>query len=80
MAATGLRRFTHRISRLTTRIKGLFVQDCPDELYACEVCRQIDCDSDEWISCENRLNAYEAFRINSENSPQVEADCSYLRK
>ena len=80
MVTTGLRRIKLRLSRLKTRITGLFVQDCPDELYACEICNQIDCANDEWINCENRLQTFAAFRIKAKTAPRAENSCSYLQK
>ena len=46
-----------RLRALTSRVKGGVVQDCPPELYACEVCGKLDCTSTTWLNCRQRLAA-----------------------
>ena len=50
------------IRGLAARLKNALVQDCPPELYACEVCGQRQCSSARWMSCERRLAASEFMR------------------
>jgi hypothetical protein len=44
-----------KLRGLLRRIGNGIVQDVPQELYACEICRKTQCDQDEWIVCENRI-------------------------
>ena len=46
-----------RLRALTCRVKGAIVQDCPPELYACELCGKLDCTNKEWLNCRQRLAA-----------------------
>jgi hypothetical protein len=48
-----------RLHKLMLRLKRAVVQDCPPELYACEVCGKIECDYAEWANCEKRIAAAE---------------------
>jgi hypothetical protein len=52
-------RFRDRIRSLAFTFRNAMVQDCPSELYACEVCGQLNCSSNKWVSCEKRLLAAE---------------------
>ena len=59
MASSGLRGALHR---LKSRVADAIVQDCPPELYACEVCSRLQCSSEEWLTCEKRLAAAQFMR------------------
>ena len=48
-----------RLRKLMLRLKRAVVQDCPPELYACEVCGKVECDHAEWAKCEKRIAAAE---------------------
>ncbi len=50
------------LQRLLKNLKKEIVQDIPDELAACEVCGATDCNSDEWIHCENRIAHAECLK------------------
>jgi hypothetical protein len=49
-------------ARVKAKIVGAFVQECPPEIAACEVCRRLRCESPEWIACERRLKAEHYLR------------------
>ena len=44
-----------RLKRLLQAISRSTIQEVPPGLYACELCRRVECDHDEWIECENRI-------------------------
>lgn len=47
-----------RIYKLKTILKNFkneIIQDVPDELGECEICRKTECSNDKWITCENRI-------------------------
>ena len=46
-----------RLHALASKAKGGIVQDCPPELYACEVCGKLDCTTEVWLNCPQRLAA-----------------------
>jgi len=48
-----------RLRSLVSRLKGIVVQDCPPELYACEVSGKLECNHSEWVNCKERLAAAE---------------------
>ena len=43
--------------RLWSRITSGVVQDVPPSLEECEVCREVDCTQERWLTCERRLAA-----------------------
>lgn len=45
------------VRALVSRTKGGVVEDCPPELYACEVCGKLECASETWLKCRQRLAA-----------------------
>lgn len=53
-----------------------FVQDCPPSYYACEICDDLDCTSEKWIKCPNRLKAAEYMKA-FEELPLNEFACEY---
>ena len=57
-----MRVLRERLRTLVSRVKGMVVQDCPPELYACEVCGKLECDHEEWANCKQRLTAAEFMR------------------
>ena len=48
---------TKKLRTLASRVKGEIVKDVPPELYACEVCGRLDCRSEVWLNCRQRLAA-----------------------
>lgn len=38
-------------------LKKSVVDECPPELYACEVCGELECDNEKWLKCETRIKA-----------------------
>jgi len=46
-----------KLGTLASKAKGEIVSDCPPELYACEVCGHLDCGSENWLNCRQRLAA-----------------------
>lgn len=58
----GFERLTERVRQALKRLKGSIVQDCPPELYACEVCKKLECNNEEWLHCEKRLEAAEFMK------------------
>jgi hypothetical protein len=61
---------------MVNRVKDEIVQDCPPELYACEVCRKLDCNSIEWLECPTRLQGAEFVRA-LKMDPTLEIRCPY---
>jgi hypothetical protein len=57
-----------RLRALMSRLKGAVVQDCPPELYACEVCGKLECDYAEWANCEKRIAAAEFVRSGNQQA------------
>jgi hypothetical protein len=51
-----------------SRLKSAVVQDCPPELYACEVCGKLECDEAEWTNCGKRLAAAEFMRSGNQQA------------
>ena len=50
-------------------LKDSLIQECPPELYACEVCGQYECDNERWLNCEHRLKVRDQIRsLNDEES------------
>jgi hypothetical protein len=43
------------IMRVWKKFKASIVQDCPAELFACEVCDNLDCTDEEYSHCGRRL-------------------------
>ena len=59
--------------RAFSKVKDAIVQDCPPELYECEICGKLDCNSEEWLKCERRLATLRLM-----TSRSIASDCSYL--
>jgi hypothetical protein len=43
--------------RFWTRLKSGVIQDVPPGLEECELCREVDCTQERWLSCARRLAA-----------------------
>lgn len=43
------------LKNVLKNLKSEIIQDVPDELSECEVCRKTECTNDEWIQCKNRI-------------------------
>jgi hypothetical protein len=41
--------------RLWTRLKDGILQDVPASLQECEVCREVNCTQERWLTCARRL-------------------------
>jgi hypothetical protein len=54
--------FRNRLPAWVARVKRAIVQDCPPELYACEVCGRLECNDAQWVQCEQRIAAAEFMR------------------
>jgi hypothetical protein len=44
-----------KLKRILKNCKNGIIQDVPNELAECLVCRKNECHNDEWIKCENRI-------------------------
>lgn len=44
-----------KLKRTLKSLKNEIIQDVPNELAECLVCRKNECPDDEWIKCENRI-------------------------
>lgn len=68
-----LSKLSELTKRAFRRVKESIIEDCPPELYECEICRKLDCDSEEWLKCEKRLASARFMK-----SWRTRSDCSYL--
>ena len=67
---------SEKVKQSLDRAKRSITDDCPAELLACEVCRKLDCDSQEWLTCEKRLATAQYAKAH-ETDPPPQAECSY---
>ena len=65
-----------KLRTLTSRVKGGLVQDCPPELFACEICGKRECTSETWLNCRQRLAAEQFLKS---GDPQALAELERLR-
>jgi hypothetical protein len=62
---------------LKTKVVGAIVQDCPPELYACEVCGHLKCDNQKWVECERRLRGVRFLQTGQSRATEdlIESPC-----
>ncbi len=68
-----------KIRSFWRRAQRSIIDDCPPELYACEVCGKEACDTQEWLSCETRLAAAEYMKARAAGL-KPESDCLYVNE
>ncbi|MFT6908417.1 MAG: transcription initiation factor IIE alpha subunit [Oleiphilaceae bacterium] len=44
-----------KLKNILKSLKNSIIQEVPNELYACEICKKKECDNEQWINCENRI-------------------------
>lgn len=44
-----------KLNKITSFIKRHLVDDVPNELAACEICRSPTCSNEKWTGCKDRL-------------------------
>jgi hypothetical protein len=44
-----------KLKHILENLKDEIIQDVPNELAECLICRKNECHNDEWIKCENRI-------------------------
>lgn len=43
------------LKRVFEKFKNEIIQEIPNELSECEICRKTECSEDKFISCKNRI-------------------------
>ena len=61
-------RFNSKADKYRAWLKKSVVDECPPDLYACEVCGAQECDNDKWLKCETRIKARDFMLKESESS------------
>lgn len=47
---------TLKLIEIFKYIKNSIIQNVPNELYACEICKKTKCNNIEWNNCEYRIS------------------------
>ena len=80
----GLMTVSEKFSQILKNIKNSFIQECPPELYACEICKKLDCNNAEWIECQERQKSAEFMetldKITSEQLDCFSERCAHVPK
>ncbi len=65
---------TSKVEKFKKRIVDSIIQDCPPELYACEICGKLECNNEKWLNCETRIRMAESIKSEdaAERSPVEE--------
>jgi hypothetical protein len=63
---------------LYNKVKDSILQDCPSDIYACEICDDLDCTNEKWLSCPIRLDAAE-FMEAFKKIPVTDFVCEYQK-
>ena len=51
------------LSRIYQRIKRIFIQEVPNDMYACETCDETTCLEHDWENCQYRLRSQKFLDI-----------------
>ena len=43
------------LKNVLKNLKTEIIQDVPNQLSECEICRKTECSDDKWIKCEKRI-------------------------
>lgn len=73
----GLLSWTGKAKQTLAKIKNSIIQDCPPELNACEICRKLECNDEEWLNCEKRLQFAEFTKSPATDPLSPESDCRH---
>lgn len=57
----------NKLTKLIKVIKEDLIQDVPNELAACEICRKKECSEALWENCENRINLMKKLNNSNED-------------
>lgn len=49
--------YTSKADKYRAWLKKSVVNECPPELYVCEACGELECNNEEWLNCEKRMQA-----------------------
>jgi len=61
-----------------SKIKQAFIQECPPEIYACEICKEPECNNEKWISCQKRQKSAQYMESLDRMNP-AEIECTFYR-
>ena len=72
--------YTSKADKFRAWLKKSVVDECPPELYACEVCGAKECSNEKWLNCESRIKARD-FMLKAEGKAlPKEASCGQFEK
>ncbi len=70
--------YTSKADKFRAWLKKSVVDECPPELYACEVCGAQECSNKKWLNCETRIKARD-FMLKAEGKPSPsEVPCGHF--
>lgn len=77
MSASG---YTSKADKFRAWLKKSVVDECPPELYACEVCGAPECSSEKWVNCTKRINARDFMLKADGKTPSTETSCGHFEQ
>ncbi len=70
--------YTSKADKFRAWLKKSVVDECPPELYACEVCGAPECSNEKWLNCEARKKARD-FMLKAEGKSTLqEVPCGHF--
>ena len=70
--------YTSKADKYRAWLKKSVVDECPPELYACEVCGALECNNEKWLNCEKRIQARDFMLESGSKSTALTTPCNAL--